>query len=238
MEDGGSREFLLIPWWETKAPASPVRERVSVPMALDEGSATLRPRLLCNILHIMADDLDHALRTLADNLRYHRAQRAWTQDDLAQASGVSRRMIAALEAARNNVSLSTLDHLAQALSLTFAELVSPRLSAGTGQVQRGITLWTSSHLGSQAVLVNTAPARQGTELWHWRLGPGDHYVAAPDPQGMTELLYVLHGELTVEFTDRQVRLEAGDSLTYPSDQPYTYRNTGPAPTGFIRNVTH
>jgi len=147
-------------------------------------------------------------------------------------------MIAALEAAQNNVSLSTLDHLAQALDLTFTELVFPRLSTGTGQVQRGATLWSSSRPGSQAVLVNTAPARQEAELWHWHLDPGDHYAAAPDPHGMTELLYVLRGELTVEFTDRQVRLQAGDSLTYPSDQPYTYRNTGLTRTEFIRNVTH
>ncbi|UBV44571.1 XRE family transcriptional regulator (plasmid) [Deinococcus taeanensis] len=186
----------------------------------------------------MADALDHALRRLADNLRHYRIQRAWTQDDLAQASGISRRMIAALEAAQSNVSLSTLDHLAQALNLTFVELVSPRLSSGTGEVQRGATLWTVPHSASQAVLVNTAPARHGTELWHWHLSPGEHYVASPDPQGMMEILYVLHGELTIEFQNRTTRLHAGDSVTYPSDQPYTYRNTGPTLTEFIRNVTH
>lgn len=186
----------------------------------------------------MADALDHALRTLADNLRHHRTQRAWTQDDLSQASGISRRMIAALEAAQNNVSLSTLDHLAQALGLTFVELVSPRLSAGTSEIQRGATLWEQPGTHSQAVLVNTVSARQGTELWHWHLGPGEHYAATPDPQGMTELLYVLHGELTVEFSDRVALLHPGDSLAYPSDQPYTYRNTGLTPTEFIRNVTH
>lgn len=147
-------------------------------------------------------------------------------------------MIAALEAAQNNVSLSTLDYLAQALHLTFVELVSPRLSAGTGQVQRGATLWTAPHSTSRAVLVNTASARHGTELWHWHLSPGEHYAVSPDPQGMTEMLYVLHGELTVELHERQVRLHSGDSLTYPSDQPYTYRNTGSTLTEFIRNVTH
>lgn len=54
---------------------------------------------------------------------------------------------------------------------------------------------------------------------------------------MVELLYVLQGELILDLSDRSLCLHAGQSLSYPSDQPYTYRNAGDVTTEFIRNVT-
>lgn len=127
--------------------------------------------------------LEQHLQTLAQNLRHLRAERGWNQDDLAAASGISRRMIAALEAAHNNVSLSTLDHIAAAFGLTFTELVSPRLLTSSDLPQSGEVLWEQVASGSSAILLGSLPARRNTELWHWRLGPGETYAAQPDPQG-------------------------------------------------------
>lgn len=186
----------------------------------------------------MAEPLEQALHVLAENLRHHRTHKGWTQEDLARHSGISRRKIIEIENAQNNVSLSTLDHLANALGLSFVELVSPRLASSTGKVQTGDTLWSGNTSHSKGVLINAIPTRHHTELWHWHLAPGEHYPALPDPEGMHELLYVLQGTLTLELQDQTLHLQAGESLTFPSSQPYTYRNNGSTKLEFIRNVTH
>ena len=65
------------------------------------------------------------IHNIAANLRRIRQQRGLTQDALAQSAGVSRRMLVNIEAHESNVSFATLDRLANALNLSFAELVRP-----------------------------------------------------------------------------------------------------------------
>lgn len=76
---------------------------------------------MSNILHSQARP--PVLAHVASNLRRYRGTRAMSQDALATASSVSRRMIAAIEAGDANVSLATLDRLAEALDVRFSDLV-------------------------------------------------------------------------------------------------------------------
>ncbi len=55
---------------------------------------------------------------VADNVKTHRRSAGLSQDALAKASGVSRRMLVGIEGGDNNVSLATLDRIAAALHVT------------------------------------------------------------------------------------------------------------------------
>ena len=76
-----------------------------------------------NILHNpkRPDVLAH----VAGNVRRLRLARNLSQSGLAELSGISRRMIAAIEGDEANVSLSSLDRLAAALGVSFSEVVRP-----------------------------------------------------------------------------------------------------------------
>ncbi|SOE63564.1 Helix-turn-helix [Burkholderia sp. D7] len=59
---------------------------------------------------------------LAENLRRLRAENGWSQYDLAKHSGVDRSFIAHLERQSRNATMDTLERLAAALQVPYADL--------------------------------------------------------------------------------------------------------------------
>lgn len=174
------------------------------------------------------------LQHLSTNLRTARQAAGLSQEALAQASGVSRRMLVGLEKGDANVSLATLDRLARALNATLAELIRP--AAAEGQVPP-VLAWRGRLDGSRAVLLQSHRVGNGAlELWEWRLAPGERYEAAPDPPGFHEMFYVVDGVLTLEVGGRRQVVSCGQSCMFASDQPNAYLNAGASPCTFVKNV--
>ena len=63
-----------------------------------------------------------------------------------------------------------------------------------------------------------------TELWDWRLGPGDTYRSEAHRAGTRELLQVLSGAVDLVVGDTEHRLCGGDSAGFDGASPHTYRN--------------
>jgi transcriptional regulator with XRE-family HTH domain len=177
---------------------------------------------------------EELLHHVAANLRAARHALGWTQQALAEKADVSRRMLAAVESGDSNVSLATLDRLAHALGLPFADLVRPCAADARGA--EPVLVWQGASTESRARLLVSVPARGSVELWEWSLAPGERYDAEPDRAGMRELLYVVSGTLTLERAGGREDVAEGGSATYPSDQAYAYANHGDAPVRFVRNV--
>lgn len=66
------------------------------------------------------------LLTIADNLKRFRASQGISQEDFADMSGLHRTYIGAIERCEKNISLSTLEVLAETLGITVSELLTPR----------------------------------------------------------------------------------------------------------------
>jgi len=156
-----------------------------------------------------------------------------SQQALAEASGLSRRTIISLEAGDMNISLSSLDRLAEALGVTFLDMVT---DPGTDPKRIEVLAWRGKGTKSRGVLLGSVPARRETQLWSWSLDVGDRYQAEADPAGWHEMVAVVEGTLSVEFTDRTVVVEAGDFTIYSSAEPYAFANAGDGVVRFIRNV--
>ena len=174
------------------------------------------------------------LQHLAANLKSMRLAAGLSQEALSQASGVSRRMLVGLEAGEANVSFVTLDHVARALGVSFAELIRPPAP------QRGdepTLAWRGQKDGSHALLLQAHHfGAHAVELWEWRLASGDRYDAQADQPGFHEMLYVVDGTLTLRQRRRRSVLEAGGSLLFATDHAYAYVNESEAPRRFMRNV--
>lgn len=174
------------------------------------------------------------LLNVSHNLRHARQQRGWSQERLASAAGVSRRMLVGIEAAESNVSLATLDKLAGALGLTFAEVVRPPHAQ---QAAVPVQVWQGRSAASQARLLQSVSQLGCTmELWEWQIEAGERYDAEPDPAGTQEMLYVISGELELERPGQRHKLTAGQSLSFASDVVYAYLNAGPQTLRFTKNV--
>ncbi|WP_238891421.1 helix-turn-helix domain-containing protein [Achromobacter insuavis] len=187
---------------------------------------------MSNILHITNSDSD-VLTHVGANLKRHRKLAGLSQAALAEASGISRRMIAGLEAGGANISLSSLDKLAQALGVGFVDLVSDPARERRRIEARA---WRGKRPGSQAVLLGAAPASCEAQLWIWSLGPGETYVAEPDPEGWHEMVYVIEGTLRLDLSGQVQQVQANDFVIYSSAQPYAYGNDADTPLRFVRNV--
>jgi transcriptional regulator with XRE-family HTH domain len=174
------------------------------------------------------------------NVRTQRTSLAWTLDDLAARSGVSKGMLSQVEQARTNPSVATICRLATALGVSIASLVeAPEVpSARVVRAEEAVTLWTGGELGSSARLLVGSGTSQQVELWDVRMVPGDGYASEGHPSGTRELLLVIDGELTLELDGDPHQVGAGDAIAFVADRPHAYRNRGTSPLRYSLSVIH
>lgn len=190
---------------------------------------------MSNILHSQVEaERPDVLAHVAGNVRRLRTQKGWSQDALAAQADVSRRMLVAIEGGEANVSLSTLDRLAQALDVSFSQIVRPPDMPDNSRIDS--VAWQGESPLSRATLLGTVPAAREAELWTWTLAPGERYPAEADAANWHEMLYVVDGVLTLETDEGERRVESGDFLIFRSDQPYCFVNRGGTVLKFVRNV--
>ena len=174
------------------------------------------------------------------NVRAQRTSLAWTLDDLAARSGVSKGMLSQVEQARTNPSVATICRLATALGVSIASLVEAPEgpSARVVRAEEAVTLWTGGHQDSWARLLVGSGTSQQVELWDVRMVAGDGYASEGHPSGTRELLLVIDGELTLELDGDPHQVGAGDAIAFVADRPHAYRNRGGAPLRYSLSVIH
>jgi DNA-binding XRE family transcriptional regulator/quercetin dioxygenase-like cupin family protein len=179
------------------------------------------------------------LRIVSQNVLRKRHDLKWSQQDLAERSAVSRRMIGLIEGGESNVSLATLGHIAAAFRITFSELLSDPASGdgpGAPVSGKGLRLWQGRRPGTKVDLLQSLPASRTVELWKWTIAPGDRYQGEPDLAGYREMVYVIRGELTLETEAETHVLCAGEFIAFASDRPYAFANHGKGSLSLLLNV--
>ncbi|ANH08834.1 helix-turn-helix domain-containing protein [Shinella sp. HZN7] len=187
---------------------------------------------MSNILH--SQERTDVLAHVSGNLRRLRLAAGLSQTALAEASGLSRRMIVALEAGEANISLSSLDRLAAAMGADFVELVRDPTRETRAEINA--VTWRGEQPESAARLLCSAPAAREAQMWLWTLGPGDSYMAEPDPDGWHEMLFVVEGTLRLTLSGVARDYATGGFVTYSTAQPYSYANGANGTVRFVRNV--
>jgi transcriptional regulator with XRE-family HTH domain len=170
-------------------------------------------------------------------VRSARSGRGWTLDDLAERSGVSRRMVVNVEQGVTNASIATLLRLSTALGVSLESLVAMPESTALSVSRNGDhpVLWSGEHGGQGVLLASTEPPNV-VELWDWTLGPHESYSSEAHSPGTRELMHVLSGSMTLTVADESVALGAGDALWFAGDQPHTYANNGTRTARFALSV--
>ncbi|MCD2442135.1 XRE family transcriptional regulator [Agromyces sp. SYSU K20354] len=162
---------------------------------------------------------------IGTRVRLERSRRNWTQDQLAEAAGVSRRMVVSAEQGAVNPSVGTLLRISDALGIGLPALVEPP-QPHTYKLTRngaGAVLWRGT-AGGEGILVGGTAPPDVLELWDWTLGPGDRYETAAHVTGTAEVLQVQHGTVLVELGDETLTLTVGDALTFDGAVPHAYIN--------------
>lgn len=187
---------------------------------------------MSNILR--SQERGDVLMHVSGNLKKLRTEAGLSQTALANASGISRRMIVGVESGDANISLSSLDKLAAALGVDFIELV--RDPNRTTRDSINAVTWRGEKSESKATLLGSAPTSTEAQMWYWTLGTGERYDAEPDPVGWHEMLFVTEGTLTLELSGSSKDYPAGTFAIYSSAQLYSYINNQKTTLSFVRNV--
>lgn len=170
---------------------------------------------------------------IGGRVRQERQSRRWTLDQLAEAAGVSRRMVVNVEQGAANPSVGTLLRISDALGVGLPALVEPPQAKPVKVTRRGdgAVLWSGASGGRGVLVAGTEPP-DVLELWDWTLGPGDHHMTGAHTPGTRELLQVQQGTITLEVADQSVALEAGDAVAFPGDVAHSYANPSTQPARF------
>ncbi|MBG6182422.1 transcriptional regulator with XRE-family HTH domain [Arthrobacter sp. CAN_A214] len=170
---------------------------------------------------------------IGGRVRQERQSRGWTLDQLAEAAGVSRRMLVNVEQGAANPSVGTLLRLSDSLGVGLPALVESPQPKPVKVIRggEGAVLW-SGEFGGRGVLVAGTESPDVVELWDWTLGPADQHESEAHASGTKELLQVQQGTVTVITAEQSVILEAGDALAFPGDVAHSYTNPGTEPARF------
>ena len=176
------------------------------------------------------------MERVAQEVRRRRQQRGWTLDVAAARLGVSRRLLAQIEAAQANPSLSTLLSVAEGFDTSLVELLAggdkPSINVQADNSTAPL-LWTGTHGGEGRLLVGSDPL----ELWEWSLAPGDERRSDAHRPGSREALLVTEGTVTLLVGAAvPVGLHGGQSAMFRADEPHSYRNDTEGQARFILAV--
>lgn len=156
-------------------------------------------------------------------VRRHRTDRGWTLDELADRSGVSRRMLIGIEHGESNPSIATLLRISDALGVGLPVLVDVERPStlSVTEAGRAPVLWRGPLGGRGALVAGTEPP-DVVELWDWTLQPGEEHSSGAHSRGTRELLLVREGRVDLRVGDRTEQLGAGDSAAFAGDVAHGY----------------
>ncbi len=157
-----------------------------------------------------------------------RADRGWSLDSLATASGVSRSMLSEIEREKANPTLAVTFRIATAFGMTLAELVETPGSAPTIQVVRGSDRGQVFRSDKHHQIRTLSPLNleKDVEFYEVVLKPGGSMRSKAHFDGTREFLTVEKGRIRVESDTSSVELDASDSATYRADVPHALVNVG------------
>lgn len=160
-------------------------------------------------------------------LRACRKAQGLTIEQVAAATGLTRGFLSRVERDETSPSVSTLVTLCQVLSLPVGSLFE---DADTEVVR--LTEAPKINMGGHDVIdrLITPRAQSKVQVLRSHLEPGanggdDLYTINCD----VEVLHVVSGKVTVEFTGGTQTLTAGDTLTFSGREPHNWHNPGPSP---------
>jgi transcriptional regulator with XRE-family HTH domain len=168
---------------------------------------------------------------LSQRLKALRTERAWSLEDLAKRSSVSRATLSRLENAEVSPTTNVLGKLCAAYGLTLSRLMRMVEDDFVPLVSReDQSVWTDTTVGFRRRIVSPPARTLAGEALECALVPGAliEYEMPPRP-GLEHHLLLQDGLLTITIGERTYDLKPGDCLRYQLFGPSTFAT--PADSG-------
>ena len=165
---------------------------------------------------------------LCRRLKQLRAERGWSLDALAKASGVSRSMLSQIERGRANPTLAVTFRIARAFGMSVGELIETPGATSQVEVIRADDR-TYHYRSDRACRIRTLSPlnlEKDVEFYEVQLKVGGELRSAAHFEGTREFLTVQQGKIRVESARDAEELNRGDSVSYRADVPHAVVNIG------------
>ena len=157
-----------------------------------------------------------------------RAERGWSLEELATASGVSRSMLSEIERENANPTLSVTYRISQAFGLTLHDMIETAQAASSIQIIRATDRAQIFRSDRQCQIRTLSPLNleKDVEFYEVTLREGGTLRSQPHYEGTREFLTVEEGQVRVESGADTDELKKSDSATYRADVPHAIVNAG------------
>jgi len=173
----------------------------------------------------MITEIDKASKNIAKNLVKLRQIAGLTQNQLAQLSNMTRASVALLESGQSNPTLEILLKITLGLKISINELLSTPFAECqfTKASDVPIDLKSKNGVILRKLLPDKIPA---TEMDEIILEPDSNMTGSPHIEGTREYFTCTKGEILIGILGQKFLLKRGDVLSFPGDNPHSYKNTG------------
>jgi XRE family transcriptional regulator, regulator of sulfur utilization len=166
------------------------------------------------------------LNLLADRvgrvIRAHRAAQGMSLGDLARASGLSKTILARIEAGGGNPSLETLWRISRGLRVPLGEILGKDEGPRVRVIRHGAGEELHADSGMSAWLLHADGRERRTEVFELRFDAGVEQRAEPHLPGTEELIVCTRGRMRVGPAGEEVELDAGDAVWFAADVAHGY----------------
>lgn len=183
----------------------------------------------------MTTDVDAVEARIAGNLRRRREELGLSLSQLATKSGVSKAMIAKVEAGVSSPTAGLLGRLCAGLGVTLSTLMLEVEASGL-DVHRAADqpLWRDRSTGIERWLVAPASARTQVEIARLKVPPGTvvEYDMAP-ARWLRQHIVMLAGQLEFTIGGVTTLLRPGDCIFTLIDRPTRFHVPGEKPAEYL-----
>lgn len=161
---------------------------------------------------------------VARNIKRLREEKKLSMDELAKLSGVSKSMLAQVERGEGNPTLSTLWKLSNGMKVPFNALtVSPKAPY---EVVRTAEMQPILEDGGKVKNYCLFPDDENRKfsVYYMDLAPGSHWKSEPHLRGTTEFVTLFAGAIEITADQKDIVVQAGESVRFQGDTTHAYRN--------------
>lgn len=184
-----------------------------------------------------SDVIQRITSNIANNVRRLRKKLGYTQDQLAERSGIPRATMAGVEKQNSNPTLAVITSIAEALEVSIDELMregDPRATLVRSDASK---MMISEDRKYQSV--NMAPVNaKHIIIQRTTMQPGAVYRGKVHARGTQEFHLAVKGSCVITVVDSEFHLQEGDLLYFNGDQPHTYENRGSIPFESVCVITY
>lgn len=174
-----------------------------------------------------ATHLDVLARRIGRVVRAHRTERGLSLGDLARDTGLSKSILARIEAEGGNPSVETLWRISHALGLPLGALLEEAPGPRVHSVPSRSTAAMEAESGMTGWLVHSEGRPRRTELFELAFAAGVDHMGTPHLPGTEELVVCTSGLLRVGPVGDERDLGPGDAVVFEADVAHRYHALEP-----------